>query len=314
MIDATLTYRPPLWRRLAAWAAERFPARNGIFILVVSALGVLFGFALTHDGTISLPAVDLLAFPALWAYFLMLRVFDEHKDYALDLRNHPDRVLQSGQVTLANLRALGWAAAALQLATCLLVDHGVGRVTAMWALLMCWTLLMLKEFFVEWPPRRFVLYAFMHMLAMPLTLLWLAQIGAGGRELTPGVRWLAALGGLIGAALEVARKFRAPGDERDTIETYTRQLGVGGASLALGVIVAGAAIAGGALLAATVPVSPLLYLVLALSAAPGMGAAWRFWRDPTAPRAEAVEALAGASVLLLCVVAIVALLVARGVA
>jgi 4-hydroxybenzoate polyprenyltransferase len=67
-------------------------------------------------------------------------VFDEHKDYEVDLRNHPDRVLQSGRVTLGHLKVVGAVALAVQVATCLLEDGGVGRVTFWWALTFGWTL------------------------------------------------------------------------------------------------------------------------------------------------------------------------------
>jgi 4-hydroxybenzoate polyprenyltransferase len=315
MIETTfqIQYERPLWRRLAAWADERFPAKQGVLVLVVWALGVLFGRALTHPGPVSLSALDVTAFPALWAYFLLLRVFDEHKDYELDLRNHPHRVLQSGQVTLAHLKLVGAVAAAVQLGDSILIDHGIGRVTAIWALLMVWTLLMLKEFFVEWPPSRFVLYAFMHMISMPLTLLWLAQAGAGAHALTPGVRLLALLGGLIGAVLEVGRKFRAPEHERDTIDTYTRQLGVVGASAALSAIVAGAALVAVALIATATSISPLLYTLPLLAVVPALAATARFAGGPRAPAAESVETMAGVAVLLLVVASVVILLAARGI-
>jgi hypothetical protein len=152
----------------------------------------------------------------------------------------------------------------------------------------------------------------MHMLSMPLTLLWLAQIGAGGATLPPAARWLALLGGFVGAALEVARKFRAPADERPTIDTYTGQLGVRGASRLLTAILLLAALTAAILLSSTVTISALVFVGFALAATPGAWAAIRFAGDPTASRADVVELSAALTVLAILLLPIIALLAARG--
>jgi 4-hydroxybenzoate polyprenyltransferase len=304
----------PLARRLLAWANERFPLENGVVVLLVTALGVLFGRALAHPGAVHIEAQDLAAFAATWAYFLLLRVFDEHKDYELDLHNHPDRVLQSGQITLTHLKIVGAIATGVQVGVCIALDHGIGPITGMWALLMAWTLLMLKEFFIEWPSRWFVLYAFMHMLSMPLAFLWLARIGAR-TELPPAVRTLALLGAGIAATLEVARKFRAPEDERPTIDTYTRQLGVRGASVTLTALILGVGAAAAALITDAAHVSTaVLAICLPIAVIPAAAGAGAYAAEPTAKRAAIVEKLAGLSVLLVLLTSLISLLAARAVA
>jgi 4-hydroxybenzoate polyprenyltransferase len=317
MISAPAVPQPhaaPLASRLLAWANERFPLENGVVVLLVTALGVLFGRALTHPGSIAIHASDLAAFAAAWCYFLLLRVFDEHKDYELDLHNHPDRVLQSGLITLNHLKLLGAVATGVQAGICIAFDHGIGPITGMWALLMAWTLLMLKEFFIEWPSRWFVLYAFMHMLSMPLAFLWLARIGAD-TPLPPDVRTLALLGAGIAASLEVARKFRAPEDERPTIDTYTGQLGVRGAGYVLAALVLLVWVASGVLLGDAGASTTITQAVIAAGAAPAL-IVWpgRFIAKPTAQRAKDVEKGTGASIAIVLVVCVAALLIQRGVA
>jgi 4-hydroxybenzoate polyprenyltransferase len=297
-----------------AWSSERFPLENGVVILLVTALCVLYGRALTHDGPIRLGAKDLGALVALWSYFLLLRVSDEHKDFDRDLLNHPGRVLQSGQIELRHLRVLGAMALVVQAVVSVLADGGIGPVTVLWLVLMAWTLLMLEEFFLEWPPERFVAYAFLHMISMPLAFLWLAQVGADGSHLTPGTRWLVLLGGLIGAAMEVARKFRAPADERTTIDTYTSRLGVRGASVALSALHVLAAAVTGGLIAATLDASAAVYVGVAAAIVPGVAAAVRFARNPDPDRAARVDSLTGLSVVLLILIALISLLAAQGVA
>ncbi len=61
------------------------------------------------------PVLAALGALATVSFFFRLRVFDEEKDYALDAVNHPQRVLQTGRVTLPPLRALAWVGAALEL-------------------------------------------------------------------------------------------------------------------------------------------------------------------------------------------------------
>jgi 4-hydroxybenzoate polyprenyltransferase len=180
---------------------------------------------------------------------------------------------------------------------------------------MGWTLLMLKEFFIgEWLARRLLLYAFTHMLSMPLAFLWMAQMGAGDRGLPADVVWVALLGGLIGASLEVGRKLRAPEDERPGVDSYTKVLGTTGApALAAGFLVAAAA-AGAGLLGAAGSGSAAAYLSLALAAGPGVGGAAAFARGPSDGSAKRAEALVGVSLLLLPLALIVALLAERGVA
>jgi 4-hydroxybenzoate polyprenyltransferase len=284
-----------------------------VLILLVTGVAVLFGRALTHGGALTVKASDLGAFAAAWAYFLLLRVFDEHKDFERDLHNHPHRVLQSGQIELVHLKFLGAVSVAVQALVSILVDGGAGRATVLWLVLMVWSLLMLKEFFLEWPPERFLLYAFMHMISMPLCFLWVAQIGAGDNVLAPGTRWLVVLGGLIAATIEVARKFKSPEDERPTIDSYTGQLGVRGASYALVGLLLAAAGVGAALLAAATDAGAPVYAGFLAAVVPGLAGAGRFARDPSATNAKQVEALAGVTVVLLLVLLIAALLGARSI-
>jgi hypothetical protein len=310
-----LTHDAPLSLRLLAWSNERWPIANVVLVLFIYVAALLAGEALTSGEGLSISAVDAVAFLGAVGYSLLMRVLDEHKDFRDDLRNHPDRVLQSGFVTLGHLKVVGAVALAAQFAVSLLADGGVGLVTQWWALLMAWTLLMLKEFFLgEWLRERRILYASSHMLAMPLFILWMAQIGADGEALPGGVVWLGALAFLIGAAAEVGRKLVAPEDERPTVDSYTKILGTRGAPRAVAAILTLSALTAAALLGAAGAGSPVAFAGLALSLAPGLSGAARFARLPTREHAEAAEMRTGVTILLQLVVLIAALLAARGVA
>jgi hypothetical protein len=231
--NAGLTRHNAFPVRLLAWFNERFPAPNALlfFLMYFSAAAVV------RQASPQLNLVgDALACLATWSFFLLLRIFDEHKDYALDLRNHPQRVLQSGLITLANLRILGAACLGVQLGWSLFQDYSVsgeffdfttvGPATTAWLLMLGWTCLMGKEFFCgEWLEKHLTLYAFSHMLVMPLHVWWLVQIAAPGTPLNDNVMLLMLLGFVGGFCFEITRKTNGAEEERDTIESYSRIFG-----------------------------------------------------------------------------------------
>jgi 4-hydroxybenzoate polyprenyltransferase len=228
---------------LPAWAMERFPPDHWVMFLVMWATALVAGRALTGSGDLAFAPADLLGFAAAWCFFLMLRVFDEHKDYDLDLANHPGRVLQSGRITLGHLKVLGGIAIATQLGASLLLDGwAFGSVTCWWLLVIGWSSLMAKEFFVgEWLEQRLILYAASHMVVMPMALLWMAQMGAGQEAMPPAVGLLAGLSFLSGAAFEITRKLKGADEERDSIASYSQILGpTAGAATVLGLLVGAA--------------------------------------------------------------------------
>src|SRR5690606_29126799 len=91
---------------------------------------------------------------SLLLFFLHLRIFDDHKDYAADCRHFPHRVLQRGVVTLGELKVL--AALAIACEFCLAAICGPAALVAVTAAFV-FSLLMLKEFFVgEWLKQHFL--------------------------------------------------------------------------------------------------------------------------------------------------------------
>ena len=62
---------------------ERFPLENAVLFVVLYVAALSVGRTLTTTGPITWTLIDALAFVAVWSFFLMLRVFDEHKDLSL---------------------------------------------------------------------------------------------------------------------------------------------------------------------------------------------------------------------------------------
>ena len=314
-----LTPESPLPARLLAWASERFPPAQAPLLFIMYAVAVLYGRLLTSGGgALRVGARDVVSFLAAYGFFLMLRVFDEHKDYELDCRNHPQRVLQSGLISLGHLKVLGAVAIAAQAGISLWRDGWVlGPITSAWLAVMAYALLMAKEFFIGvWLKDRLLLYAVTHMMVMPLSLVWMALMGADGARLPGSVALLALLSFLSGFAFEIARKLKAPADERPTVDSYTKVLGVVGAPAAIaGLLLAGVAVIAVLLHTVYGGAAPLLaYAAIGVATAGAMAALWSFSREPSGRRAKTCEAMSGLAMLSANVVLSAAILLHRGVA
>jgi 4-hydroxybenzoate polyprenyltransferase len=307
-------------RWLLAWARERFPPRNAVFFagLYVTALAVGRAAAApgaAAAGPVTLGWGDAPGFVAVWAFFLVLRVCDEHKDFAADAVAHPGRVLQRGLVTLGDLRALGAAAVALQLGVSVWRDGGLGAAAAWWLAAAGWSALMAREFFAPaWLRRRLVAYALTHMLVMPLVVAWISAMAAPGAPRTPAAAACAGLAFAAGLAVEVARKLRAPADERPMADSYTAALGV---RRAAGLLVAALAASAVAALVLTRLVAGAAggwpAAVVAGATVAATLAVLAFARTPTRRAMRRAEAAAGVAVLTGHAVVLAALAAARGV-
>jgi hypothetical protein len=241
-MQATLTLQDSLARRLLAWAGERFPMGNVIGCAVIFLCAMVVGRASGTTGALAVGPLDVLSMIAAISFFLLLRVFDEHKDYEEDLPNYPERVLSRGLITLNQLKGVGAVCVFLQLGTVLAADRGVGRATLAWTLALAYAVLMLKEFFIaDWLKPRLAPYALSHMVVSPLATLWFYLVGHGARAFGPELAWLCLLAYATSAAFEVTRKTRGPEEERPTVDSYSKTLGIGVAALVM-VVVLGAAL------------------------------------------------------------------------
>lgn len=213
----------PFWEYLK----ERFPLQvNGMLILSYFAANYLLAGGAVHpDERLSLSWRFPAGCAALLLMFFHLRVIDEHKDYEQDRLVHPRRVLSRGLVTLSQLRLAG--------ATAVLLELGLSLLLGWPALAMCLVLLGLswliyKEFYAgEWLNRHLLANAFLHLLVMPVYSLYVFAAAVGRFPWSaPGAMLLYAWVSYgVGLAYELARKTRAPGDERPGLITYSAVLG-----------------------------------------------------------------------------------------
>ena len=298
------TDRPPLtaessfYRRFDAYLVERFPL-GPYAVLVAALVAAIVASAAAGRGPVRLSLCEPAAFFVLLFFFFHLRVLDEHKDAADDRLAHPDRILSRGILTLPDLAVVGMVFGAIQL---LLVLWLGGAAAVWWGAAMVYSLLMRVEFFApEFLRRHVLLYAVTHNPVVLLLVLFVdAVYRAGGSWLDPRALAFGALATFTTLGFEVGRKLRAPEDEREGQDTYTRALGVGPAAAlmaTLAVLAAGAAVAVGLVLSTSLVflvLGPLVCVLPALTALP-------FAREPTAKRAKVVDAAASVGALLVYV-------------
>lgn len=203
---------------LTAYFLERFPPVN----MMLFAILFFTVYSVSHSPSVAISGFSIGGgVVAVISFFFRLRVFDEIKDYSLDAINHPHRVLQSGRVSLKQLKIIALLGTVVELGWSI----GMGtEVVLFWLLAVGYSLLMRYEFFVgEWLRKRLLIYAVSHMLVMPLVIAWIWV--AFNRTMTNSLMLLAALSLLAGFSFEIARKIHAPCAERATVDSYSKSLG-----------------------------------------------------------------------------------------
>lgn len=218
--------------RLRAYLRERFPLlANALLIVSFYSSNQFLAHALSRPGQpMRYDLSSLLGCATVLCFFLHMRIFDDHKDFTNDCRYFPDRVLQQGVVSLRELKGLA--------AVAIVAEFGMAAVcgpAALMAVLLAFTfsVLMLKEFFIgTWLRQRFLLYASSHMLIMPLLAMTVWSFATKQYVWQiPGWYWLYSLVSYcLAFNWEVSRKIRAPQDEIEGVDSYTRQFGTYGAA------------------------------------------------------------------------------------
>ena len=211
------------------WSLERFPPINFISAYLLYALSA----AMTrHDfygvGRFRLNWSDLLCGLALTLHFLVLRVLDEHKDYAVDIRAHPERILSRGIVSLKSLRVVGVTAAVVSLAITLAI--GEKQAWLAWSLMTFWTSLMSFEFFCgQWLNRNLIVYSVSHMLVLPFMIFWAATLAEPRASMAHSLPYLLVFTFLNGLLYEVVRKIKGREEEIPAVITFSKTWGAAGA-------------------------------------------------------------------------------------
>lgn len=293
-VTQPVTREDPWRTRLRAYLRERFPLFGHVLLIVsyFSSNQFLAKVLTSPDEPMRYTPASLLGAFTLLCFFFHLRVFDEHKDFAEDSRFHPHRVLQRGVITLAELRALAAMCIAAEFA--LAAWAGPAPVVAL-GIAFVFSLLMLKEFFAaEWLKRHFLVYATSHMLLMPLLSLMVFSFAT--RQMpwrAPGIFWVYAfVGFFVTFNVEVSRKIRAPEDEVEGLDSYSKIFGTYGAAwMVLGLRLVDTTLV--AVVGHAIGVSAWFYVAVVALFLVTLGTFVNFRRDTSARTAKALERNAG---------------------
>ena len=228
-----------MFRKWAIFARERFPLGSHLVMVAAFTVGNL---KLAQHFS---PAESLVSFKeplfqadffllALLAllFFFRLRLFDEIKDYEVDLKVNPTRPLARGLISVKEAKNAVGCVLALELVTCFLLNGIFGIFFHLPAI--AYSFLMYREFFIgNFLRPRLTTYAVLHtyvsvLLGFSLSLHWLGHSGLSlplQNFLFLFVNW-----GFFNL-FEFARKTFSPQEERPNVESYSKVFSLPGAVL-----------------------------------------------------------------------------------
>lgn len=287
-------------QRWWTYQRERFPLAAHVPLIAAFSFSAVSYSALLRGQTPRLSSV-IVAFLTALIFFALLRIADEWKDFEEDSLYRPYRPVPRGLVTLHELARIGFVGMFIQLLLALWLQPAlVLPLVVVW----CYLGLMSKEFFVPvWLKARPFTYLWTHMLIMPLIDFyatacdWMPTLHEPPHELI----WFLLISFFNGVVIETGRKIRAPEDEEEGVETYSKAWGrnkaVGAWLTALGLTAAFAMLAAHHINFFT-PVVVLLGVLLSAAVI----VASRFLRQPVTRNAKWLELLSGIWTLLMYLV------------
>jgi 4-hydroxybenzoate polyprenyltransferase len=211
--------------RLWQYQRERFPVfGHGPLVAIFSFSAVAYArICRGESGFIAWPTFAAGVFVTV-TLFLLVRIFDEHKDADEDAAHRAHLPVPRGLVSLAELRVVGLVTVALQL---LVIGWVFPRMLPFYLLVVGYLCLMGKEFFVaDWLKARPFWYVTSHMFIIPMVDVFASGLDwhLAGAAAPVGLLFFFAVSYMNGIVLEVGRKIRTP--DREEINTYSRLLGM----------------------------------------------------------------------------------------
>lgn len=268
-------------QRVSDYLAERFAPRLVVVFLITYATAILYGKAVVAGGALHVSLGDLAGALGFVAFLMVVRVYDEHKDFAFDSAHLPDRPLPRGAISWRAVNGLGYAAALVQIVVCVALDGGIGPVSVWW--LIAFAYLGMSRFWFfrpRWFKRHFVTNTIVHVPIYALATVWAAQIGARPASLPVAAVWLGLFMYTHTFVMDLWRKSHAPEDERPGVDSYTKRWGTTGAAVATAIVVLIGGVFASAMLAAVDSGTPIAYVAMGAITLPMLAALAGFARKP----------------------------------
>lgn len=211
--------------RLWTYIVEMYPLHINVPYSFLSFFGFYFLLQAAYGGeTLKLTLHSLLGTFTLAAFTLLLRIFDEFKDYEHDVKLFPHRPLPSGRVLPGDLKGLGWVLVGFML----VLNLFQGQAVMGFALLMAYGLLTYKYFFLPDIHRRSLLLTLVtHNPLALFTHIYIVSVYSMeyGQPADWRPVWLGiAMFWLLVFSWETSRKIRTQEEEDDYV-TYSQIFG-----------------------------------------------------------------------------------------
>lgn len=207
---------------------ERFSPLQYIPMIAVF-LGTNIAFVFKVEGESAPTRTILLMFVIFLSFFFRMRLFDEIKDYEVDLKFNPSRPLARGLLKVTDVKKMLGFLFILEF----LIALSLGQVTFIaWLVAAVYSLLMYKEFFIG-PILRphLTTYAITHTFVINL-LAVLAMLSVSKGDISYFSRYHFAfvlMNWCYFNLFEFARKTFAAIEERSEVDTYSSLFGTKGA-------------------------------------------------------------------------------------
>jgi 4-hydroxybenzoate polyprenyltransferase len=212
----------PFIKRFWTYLSERFALLP--HVLMISA----FTFSAASYSRISRGSEDIIPWAFLvtgiitsFCFFLLLRIFDEFKDFDKDSIYQSYRPVPRGLISLKELK---WVAIVIITLQIILNAIIMPVMLIAYALVMIYMAVMTKEFFLkDWILKHPVIYMITHMLIMPLIDFYTTGLDWINADSSPskGLIFFLLVTFLNGIVIEIGRKIRAPECEETGVETYS---------------------------------------------------------------------------------------------
>lgn len=211
------------FKYLLNYLNERFPFINMMLFFILYAMVFVVNKMLIvgNSHSITFHSIGVIS---IISFFFRLRVFDEMKDFLIDVINHPNRVLQSGKINLKTLQTLAFLGIIIEL----IWVYKAGTASQItWLIALFYSVIMRYEFFIpKLLTKNLLIYAISHMVIMPLIIVWIWSSFNVEFIYNNSLVYLVLLSLLSGFAFEIARKTHATDAERTTVDSYSKQLGL----------------------------------------------------------------------------------------
>ncbi|MBL7825135.1 MAG: UbiA family prenyltransferase [Saprospiraceae bacterium] len=280
-------------KRLYTYQSERFPLlAHGLLIASFTFSAAAYSRLCRgmHDfigWQVFLPGIFITL-----TLFLLVRIFDEHKDAEDDAKYRPELPVPRGLVSLNELKTIGVIVFGLQIAVLWI---WLPDMFPIFFVVIAYLSLMGKEFFIaEWLKKHQFWYVVSHMFIIPLVDVFASGLDWLVGGLTPplGLLFFFAVSYFNGIVLEIGRKIKSPEQESEGVLSYTAQLGTRRAVWTwVGILLATLGLAIAASVFAGLGVGTIIFLLIVFFLC--LGIAWRFLQQYSPSRAKAIEIASG---------------------